>query len=92
MTFLEGNPTGWGLGVRGLAFLLLETFVGGGWEDKIKSIIDGSGAHQGLDGPQTSPQAYRFQTGLFGAPRHPKNFSTFTKHCLNIFFLNYFKS
>lgn len=45
MTFLEGNPTGWGWGGPGeLGFLLLETSRAGGWEDKIESIIDNAGA------------------------------------------------
>ena len=36
MTFLEGNPTGWGWGgPGGLGFLLLETLEVGGWGDKI---------------------------------------------------------
>lgn len=45
MTFLEGNPTGWGWGgPGGLGFLLLETSRVGGWENKIESIIDNAGA------------------------------------------------
>lgn len=62
MTFLEGNPIGWGWGgLGGLGFLLLETSGMGGWEDKTESIIGNSGAQPRLacrprKGPERLPR------------------------------------